>query len=205
MTQDQQDAAWRSLPEDCKRQLRCDYATAESAHSLDPTNVRIETHKKFLDMYFGAHNLTVTEEEKPRFSKGDKVLYVGEKREFANSIWRIDGEVFYNDYYKCDMVSSLFDGDTHICNVPLSDLAPYTEEREQVDGRQEVVDMTLKTWLNSTPDWLAYRMELAKEVTPKVISALSDGGVSSDFCDNVIDKVATIVNGIVERLKGGEK
>ena len=70
------------------------------------------------------------EEEKPRFSKGDKVLYVGETQEFRNSIWRIDGEVFYNDYYKCDMASSLFDGDTHICNVPLSDLIPYTEGQE---------------------------------------------------------------------------
>lgn len=225
------------------------------------------------------------EKEKPRFSKGDRVRYIGENQEFKNSIWRIDGYFFYNDYYKCDMVSSLFNGTNHICNVPLSDLVLYTEEQEPkhqlTNGDKviilsepfvgiygEVADFVFdegelfvqvvtkigEKWISpqnlelislnalnceksvendipsmskedaeelvkcldelnnsinkfkdSQVDWLAYRMELAKEISSKLIVALSDGGLSSDYCQSVIDETATIVDGIVERLKGGVK
>lgn len=214
MTDAEKDVAWRSLPEDFKRQLRCDYTTAESAYSLDPTNVRIEAHKYFLGMYFGKHNLTATEEES-KFKVGDRVrlspsaplkdrfgfgdLFV----EFPSIIKELDGDKALISYF-----------DYELRDVPVEYLIPYTDEQEPKDDdglaakierdAKMASDMT-RSMINDEVNWLAYRMELAKEVTPKVISVLSDGGVSSDFCDNVIYKVATIVDGIVERLIGGER
>lgn len=221
--------------------MSCDYSNALQAHSSDPNNPRIDAHIKFLEEYFGKHNLTATEEEKPfleiKDADAEFICRVGE-----NPILSVKApidepkpKVKVGDIVKVsqdmDWGSETFkDAKTCFCNtpseiveikndyatikaivngvfavIPLKELIPYTEEQEQVDGRQEVVDMTLKTWLNSTPDWLAYRMELAKEISSKLIVALSDGGLSSDYCQSVIDETVTIVNGIVERLKGGHK
>lgn len=207
MTDAEKDAEWRSLPEGFKRQLRCDYATAESAHSLDPTNVRIEAHKKFLEMYFGKHNLTATEDEKPRFKVGDKVVYVGCNKDWIGSRFVIDGDIFYNDYFKCLMASSISCDDTHIGNVPLSDLTPYTEEQEpplKVTAAESLIQMAKDemgivnddTPKSDTPDWLAYRMELAKEVVKVVYHHKTPH-------KDIIDDTMQIVDGIVERLKGG--
>lgn len=174
------------------------------------------------DVWVDEHYLApYTEEQEPKEVNKVRKINVGDivrvKRETPSSLYNnmpyafVDMPFFVTEIeVDCDNnlndTAHLRNGSTYL------NIHPHWLQKEDIhhkwetkDGRQEVVDMTLKTWLNSTPDWLAYRMELAKEVTPKVISALSDGGVSSNFCMSVIDKVTTIVDGIVERLKGGEK
>lgn len=79
------------------------------------------------------------------------------------------------------------------------------EDAEELAKCLDELNNSINKFKGSQVDWLAYRMELAKEISSKLIVALSDGGLSSDYCQSVIDETATIVDGIVERLKGGEK
>ncbi len=275
MTQEQKDAAWRSLPEEVKEEVCCDYSNALQAHSSDPNNPRIDAHIKFLEEYFGKHNLTATEEDKPRFKvgdcvkvhisnnsvyrKGDVCLVMsvikdnnGYHYELDRSRAMLISEEFLAPYTEeqepkeetkvreinvgdivrvkretpCNLYNNMpyafvdmpfFVTEIEVdCDNGLNDVAhlrngstylnihPHWLQKEDVhhkwekDGRQEVVDMTLKTWLNSTPDWLAYRMELAKEVVKVVYHHKNPH-------KDIIDDTMSIVNGIVERLKGGLK
>lgn len=146
-------------------------------------------------------------QENPRFSKGDKVLYIGENQEVRNLIWRIDGEIFYNDYYKCNMVSSLFNGETHICDVPLSDLIPLHRVSIKATAAESLIQMARDEMgivdnempKSGTPDWLAYRMELAKAIA--VAYAEKGRFEPKDIAANAM----LVVDGIVERLKGSDK
>lgn len=218
MTDAEKDAAWRSLPKGFKDEVKRIYAPFENWRDDGRC---INSGILMLEDFFGEHNLTATEEQEPKEETKVRKINVGDivrvKRETPSSLYNnmpyafVDMPFFVTEIeVDCDNnlndTAHLRNGSTYL------NIHPHWLQKEDIhhkwktkDGRQEVVDMTLKTWLNSTPDWLAYRMELAKEVTPKVISALSDGGVSSDFCMSVIDNVTTIVDGIVERLKGGEK
>lgn len=54
----------------------------------------------------------------------------------------------------------------------------------------------------STPDWLAYRMGLAKEILYAVTSCSTPEEMKAN---ELADYVMTTVDGIVERLKGGSK
>jgi len=72
-----QNKMWANLPDYLKAQLCIDYKKALEAFKLDPRNVRIETHIKFLECYFGKSNLIVTDSEPtPKFKVGDKVKIV---------------------------------------------------------------------------------------------------------------------------------
>lgn len=225
MTQEQQDTAWRSLPKDFKRQLRCDYTTAESAHSLDPTNVRMEAHKKILEMYFGKQNLTMTEEEKPRFKVGDVVITTKDTSMYSMG-WIGEIEQIDTNF----AAVRLFVKDEITVKVDTNHLAPYTKEQEPKKG--ERVDFSSSSLQNrknltendissvpketaedlsnlmaevnnfiernqdSQVDWLTYRMELAKEVAVALIRK----GHNIAF---VAESASLIVDGIIERLKGG--
>lgn len=182
MTQEQQDATWRLLPEDFKKHVirlfeNIDLFILTERDLPDRDYIKADTIKELLCDLFGMHNLTATEEEKPKESEGKvKFFRVGMKvtTPYGNGIIGVD-----------------FEG------KPLV--------RLDYGGCCAVNDKIYPIQNNSEVDWLAYRMELAKEITPKVISAVSDNGISSDFCESAINKVATIVDGIVERLKGGVK
>ncbi len=335
MTDAEKDAAWRSLPEDFKRQLRCDYTAAESAHSLDPTNVRIEAHKYFLGMYFGKHNLTATEEpiqdktmnkeellklrkergkqtliigdkvrpisasgkplydgkvatiiekgmsgdevyyglyiegvavekrstpligkseiigntsllapffaedlelvasraeeeEKPRFKVGD-IVKVSQDMKWGNGESDKNKEILLNAPSKITEIQGKYAliegaGESVYGLIPLKYLIPYAEEQEPKNGKsvdslsslqneipsmskedaEELakclaeLDSAINKFKDSQVDWLAYRMELAKEVA----AALIGKGHNIAF---VAESTSLIVDGIVERLKGGEK
>jgi len=57
MTTEQQNKVWASLPDDFKEVLSLDYREALEAFKLDPRNVHIETHIRFLINYFGESNV----------------------------------------------------------------------------------------------------------------------------------------------------
>lgn len=143
------------------------------------------------------------EEEKLSFSKGDKVIYVGCNKDWIGSRFVIDGNIFYNDYFKCFMASSISCDDTHIGNVPLSDLAPYTEEQP----KPKTIPIRTKHGTVTSPAkmqyddgvWLAYHMELAKAA---MVAVANNHDI--DYLD-VPDVVIGLIDGVVERLKGGTK
>lgn len=83
MTDAEKDAAWRSLPEFFKEKVRRDYAKAVEALKFDPKNVWIEMHILFLAEYFGKHNLTATEDEKPKMVNKEKMRQKLELQEYA--------------------------------------------------------------------------------------------------------------------------
>lgn len=211
MTDAEKDAAWRSLPEKVKEQFANDYSIALQAHSLDPNNARIDAHIKFLEECFGKHNISASEEEKPKEENKVRKINVGDivrvKRDTPCTLYNnmpyafVDMPFFVTEIEEdCDNnlndTAHLRNGSTYL------NIHPHWLQKEDVhhkwekDGRQEVVDKTLKTWLNSTPDWLAYRMELAKELA---IAAMSRKGCID------IGELMDDVDGIVERLKGGDK
>ena len=228
MTGAEKDAVWRSLPEGFKRQLRCDYTTAESAHSLDPTNVRIEVHKKFLDMYFGAHNLTASEEETPRETDIDGKFHLGDKV-VTTACCPLYGKGWIGTVVQChDSDVDVAFGLKVIPHVALCDLEHYTEQEpkngESVDfassslqneisslskeDAEELakclaeLDSAINKFKDSQVDWLAYRMELAKDILRYIISCST---LQEMKANELADYVMTTVDGIVERLKGGNK
>lgn len=71
------------------------------------------------------------EAKEPKIKKGDKVRYIGnDQPEYRGSLFIIDGDVFFNDYFNQWQASSIKIKTTDtwgICNVPLSDLKHYVE------------------------------------------------------------------------------
>lgn len=226
MTQEQKDAAWRSLPEDYKKELK------EIYESLECDSKYKDGYAQAILMHtlFGKHNLTESEEEKP-FKVGDRVrlspsaplknragfgyLFV----KFPSIIKELEGNKALISYF-----------DYELRDVPVEHLIPYTEEKPKNGKRVDFPSSSLQNRKNLTEndissvsketaedlsnlmdevnnfiernripqvDWLAYRMELAKEV----VNGLLFTGKSPE---TIVDETTTIVNGIVERLKGGE-
>lgn len=84
-------------------------------------------HKNLIPLKY----LVKVEEEakEAKFKKGDKVRYIGDIQEHKGEMFVIDGDIFFNDYYKQWQASSIKTTPTEvwgICNVPLSDLEPDT-------------------------------------------------------------------------------
>lgn len=80
------------------------------------------------------------EAKEPRFKKGDKVRYIGNIQEHKGEMFVIDGDIFFNDYYKQWQASSIKTTPTEvwgICNVPLSDLEPDTKPTEQTEAHTD--------------------------------------------------------------------
>lgn len=217
MTDAEKDAAWRLLPEDAKDKARKEFRRHKGCNSSTGNDYCCGYIGALID-FFGKHNLTASKEE-PRFKVGDKVVTTANQPLYGAGwpgvIEKIDG--IYADV-------RMFTENEIVFKADIGHLIPYAKKQEPkedddyehglmavLNGENESrlkASTPLKTgiiYIPDNPDWLAYRMELAKEICPKIISALSDNGVSSVFCQSVIDKVATIVDGIVERLKGGDK
>lgn len=75
-----------------------------------------------------------------KFKKGDKVRYIGNIQEHKGEMFVIDGDIFFNDYYKQWQASSIKTTPTGvwgICNVPLSDLEPDTKPTEQTEAEED--------------------------------------------------------------------
>lgn len=69
------------------------------------------------------------EVKEAKFKKGDRVRYIGDVHEHKGEIFVIDGDIFFNDYYKqwqASSIKTIPTGVWSICNVPLSDLEPDT-------------------------------------------------------------------------------
>lgn len=222
MTDAEKDAAWRSLPEDIRMEIGKGYNELKSCKHItaDRRNGAMAAYENI----FGTHNLTATEEKKPRFKVGDKVVTT-ENGPLHGAGWsgvidKIDG---------IWAVIRMFTEDEVVFFADIDHLVPYTEEQEQEDGEnaaymeemlagvrkgcvshiQTLKDLEKKlksqsmdndTPKSSPPDWLDYRMELAKEV---VKEAMRFEGISNS--ERVAYHTIAIVDGIVERLKGGEK
>lgn len=189
MTDKEKDAVWRSLPESCQEKMREVY---NDTHRLPKTEYDAgwnDGASSVLIRLFGAHNLTA--EEKPRSKVGDRIVFCGRTAKIT--------EVYPDNP---DRVFVVFDDNGLGGVFGVEYIEPYTEQEPKSEPKHGEIVIPVKAEYDESI-WLPYRMELAKEISPKVIAALSEGGVSSDFCDNVIDKVTTIVDGIVERLKGG--
>lgn len=77
----------------------------------------------------------------PKLKKGDKVKYVGKEHpEYWGEVFTVDGEIFYNDYYKNMQIDSVRCEKYNLCNVPLSDLVLYTAPKEDVNLSQEAAN-----------------------------------------------------------------
>ena len=75
--------------------------------------------------------------KEPEYRKGDKVRYIGYMQPtYKGKAFVIDGNVFFNDHFNEWQASSIkpfmWDG-LSVCNVPLSDLEPYTEPTEEAN------------------------------------------------------------------------
>lgn len=70
------------------------------------------------------------EAKEPKYKVGDKVRYIGDVSTYKGKAFVIDGEVFFNNHYNEWQTRSIkpfaWDG-LSVCNVPLTDLKPYTE------------------------------------------------------------------------------
>lgn len=219
MTDAEKDSVWRSLPDGFKKEV--------SRHCKSWNNsLAFESECAVLDYIFGKHNLTATEEEKPRFDLGSKAIV-------CNG--------FNRDNIKDGDIVTLFGYDSALggynavlnpiigTNIPNKHLAPYTEEQEPKNGKP--VDFSSSSLQNeisslskedaeelakclaevnnfiernqaSQVDWLAYRMELAKDTLRDVTSCSTPQEMKAN---ELADYVMTTVDGIVERLKGGVK
>lgn len=124
------------------------------------------------------------EAKEARFKVGDKVRYIGDIQEHKGEMFVIDGDIFFNDYYKQWQASSIKTTPTGvwgICNVPLSDLEPDTKPTEQTETEKSFDDQ-LRDVLNGVEhqgfgypmqtaminlnlnDWDTYAADLAKEL-----------------------------------------
>lgn len=224
--------AWHSLPEYYKEEVRKDYAKALEARVLDPRNDRIGAHIIFLEKYFGKHNLAAEKEELPKckqLTNGDKVIILSEpfKGIFGevSDFFFDEGELFVQVVTKIgeklieprnlELISSngqnceksVENGDCGkeegvISNL-MTEISRLTERVNAMDRRSlcetPLAGLSVATDIQEprfVPNWLMYRMELAKDVTIAMIRSI--GRVEGD-------EVFEIVDGIVERLKGGQK
>lgn len=146
------------------------------------------------------------EAKEPEYRKGDKVRYIGDMQPtYKDKVFVIDGDVFFNDRYNQWQTSSIkpfmWDG-LSVCNVPLSDLEPYTEPTEgtllnanypqndlnidEIVARGYVPDPTSFFKL----DWDAYAADLAKEIAVKVANKYNDPKEAAYYTVKVAKAVA---------------
>lgn len=142
------------------------------------------------------------EAKEPRFKKGDKVRYIGDIQEHKGEMFVIDGDIFFNDYYKQWQANSIKTTPTEvwgICNVPLSDLEPDTKPTEQTEAEKKPNFGSIKIPVEvdlSDDYWDAYTADLAKEIVLKTVNSASDKRPS------VIAEYATdVAKSVVEGLK----
>lgn len=118
--------------------------------------------------------LTKVEDEtkEPKFKKGDRVKYIGKEHpEYWGEIFTVDGEIFYNDYHKNMQISCIRCEKHNLCNIPLSDLEPYTESMAQTEASADVLGEFTPIPRFDNPIigfeqayWREYEADLAKEL-----------------------------------------
>ncbi len=219
MTQDQQYAAWRSLPEEVREEVSDYYKGWRDSISFGGECA-------VLEYIFGKHNLTATEEEKPRETYIDGKFHCGDKV-VTTACCPLYGKGWIGTVVQCHEsdVDVAF-GLRVVPHVALCDLAPYTEEQESKNGERvdsssslqndisslskedaeelakclAAVDDFVKEYKDSQVDWLAYRMGLAKDTLRYITSCSTPQEMKAN---ELADYVMTTVDDIVERLKGG--
>ncbi len=140
------------------------------------------------------------EAREPKFKKGDKVRYIGDVHEHKGEIFVIDGDIFFNDYYKQWQASSIKTTPTEvwgICNVPLSDLEPDTQPTEQTEAEKKpnVGSIKIPVEVDLTDSyWDAYAADLAKEIALKVANKFNDPKEAAEYA-------VSVANVVVEGLK----
>lgn len=140
------------------------------------------------------------EAKEPRFKKGDKVRYIGDIQEHKGEMFVIDGDIFFNDYYKQWQASSIKTIPTEvcgICNVPLSDLEPDTKPTEQTEAEKkpDVGSIKIPVEVDLTDSyWDAYAANLAKDVALKVANKFNAPHEAAEYA-------VAVAKAVVERLK----
>lgn len=183
MTDKEKDAVWRSLPENIKEEIATDYSKALQAYSFDPNNARIDAHIKFLEEYFGTHNLTAEKEVKPKFKVGDRIVFCGRTAKIT--------EVYPDNP---DRVFVVFDDNGLGGVFGVEYIEPYAEQEPKTEPKHGEIVIPVKAEFDESI-WLPYRMELAKEIAVALIAK----GHNIAFVD---ESATLIAKGIVERLKG---
>lgn len=141
-----------------------------------------------------------TEAKEAKFKKGDKVRYIGNIQEHKGEMFVIDGDIFFNDYYKQWQASSLKTiptGRWSICNVPLSDLEPDTKPTEQTEAEKPNHTIKIPVEVDLTDGyWDAYAAYLAKEIVLKTVNSASDRRPMA-----IAEYATDIAKAVVEGLK----
>lgn len=136
------------------------------------------------------------EAKEAKFKKGDKVRYIGNIQEHKGEMFVIDGDIFFNDYYKQWQASSIKTTPTEvwgICNVPLSDLEPDTKPTEQTEAEKKpnVGSIKIPVEVDLTDSfWDSYTADLAKEVALKVANKYNDPEQAAEYAVSVAKAVA---------------
>lgn len=136
------------------------------------------------------------EAKEPRFKKGDKVRYIGDIQEHKGEMFVIDGDIFFNDYYKQWQASSIKTTPTEvwgICNVPLSDLEPDTKPTEQTEAEKKpkIGSIKIPVEVDLTDSyWDAYTADLAKEVALKVANKFNSPYEAAEYAVSFAKAVA---------------
>lgn len=139
------------------------------------------------------------EAKEAKFKKGDKVRYIGDIQGHKGEMFVIDGDIFFNDYYKQWQASSIKTTPTGvwgICNVPLSDLEPDTQPTEQTKAEKKpnVGSIKIPVEVDLTDSyWDAYAADLAKEVALKLVNAENP--------DKIGEIAVKVAKAVVEGLK----
>lgn len=134
---------------------------------------------------------------------GDKVRYVGgDQPEYKGKAFVIDGDVFFNDYYNQWQTRSIkpfmWDG-LSVCNVPLSDLEPYTEPTEQTEAQKKPNVGSIKIPVEvdlADSYWDAYTADLAKEIVLKTVTSAPDRRPMA-----IAEYATDVAKAVVEGLK----
>lgn len=159
------------------------------------------------------------EAKEPKFKRGDKVRYVGDATEHKGKVFVIDGSIFFNGYFNQWQASSIKTDVNEawgVCNVPLSDLEPYTEPTEEkikvrtdgTDCLRAALDGACKPQgggLISTSmirlgdtDWAAYTADLAKEIAVKIVNKHMDN-VPEDVAGYAVKVAKAVVEGLKKK------
>lgn len=133
------------------------------------------------------------EAKEAKYKKGDRVRYIGDAQEHKGKVFVIDGNIFFNDYFNQWQASSIktdIKETWGVCNVPLSDLEPYTEPTGQTEAEKPNHTIAIPVEVDLTDSyWDAYAADLAKEVALKVANKYNDPKEAAEYAVKVAKAV----------------
>jgi len=212
MTTEQQNKAWASLPDDFKEEVRNLYNNYRVLYRTPQEVVR-----DILEILFGVSATAPT----PKFKVGDKVKIVSTNNAALKNKVGIIAERptgVSNDLLKVEFPTMSF------AYLEPYQLFPYTEptstdedEKDQIQRCAANMSAYLKRTMESAnksmptldqqieahdkKTWDEYRAELVKVIAPAMIGSNYQSTMAFNF-DYFFDDLLTIVDGIIERLKG---